>query len=130
MTHNPYVRKISKTTWYFNHPRYLRYMSREITCIFIGAFALLLLCAIERLATGQQAYASFMMALRGPWSTFWLLIILIFAIHNATSWFNVTPKALPVQLGEEFLDGKYIIFAHYAVWVLLSLIVLFFSGVL
>ena len=71
-----------------------------------------------------------MIALRGPWSTFWLLIILIFAIHNATSWFNVTPKALPVQLGEEFLEGKYIIFAHYAVWVLLSLIVLFFSGVL
>jgi fumarate reductase subunit C len=33
-------------------------------------------------------------------------------------------------MGEEFLAGKYIIGAHYAVWIVASLIVLFFAGVL
>jgi fumarate reductase subunit C len=66
----------------------------------------------------------------GPWSALALLIVLVFAVHNATSWFNVTPKALPVQIGEEFLPGKYIIGAHYAVWVVASLVVLYFAGVL
>jgi len=51
-------------------------------------------------------------------------------VHNATSWFNVTPKALPVQLGEEFLPGKYIVGAHYAVWAIASVLVLYFAGVL
>ena len=128
MSRRPYVREVSKTRWYFKHPRYLRYMSREITCIFIGAFALLLLCALGRLADGQSAYESFVAALQGPWGIFGLLVVLIFAVHNATSWFNVTPKALPVQIGEEFLPGKFIVAAHYAVWIVVSLAILFFAG--
>ena len=128
MSRRPYVREVSKTRWYFRHPRYLRYMSREITCIFIGAFALLLLCALGRLADGQSAYESFVAALQGPWGIFGLLVVLIFAVHNATSWFNVTPKAMPVQIGEEFLPGKFIVAAHYAVWIVVSLAILFFAG--
>ncbi len=130
MSRKPFVREVSKTRWYFKHPRYLRYMSREVTCVFIGAFALLLLCAVERLSQGQAAYESFLAALKGPWSALGLLIVLIFAVHNTTSWFNVTPKAMPVQMGEEFLPGKFIVAAHYAVWILASLVVLFFAGVL
>ncbi|HEX3124402.1 MAG TPA: hypothetical protein VHQ21_13975 [Rhodanobacteraceae bacterium] len=128
MSRKPFVREVSKTGWYFKQPRYLRYMSREVTCIFIGAFALLLLCALGRLAEGQAAYESFLAALQGPWSVFGLLVVLIFAVHNATSWFNVTPKAMPVQIGEDFLPGKYIVAAHYAVWIVVSLAVLFFAG--
>lgn len=130
MSRKPFVRKVSKTGWYFKHPRYLRYMSREVTCIFIGAFALLLLCAVKRLSEGPAAYESFLAALEGPWSAVGLLIVLAFAVHNTTSWFNVTPKAMPVQIGEDFLPGKFIVAAHYAVWVLASLGVLFFAGVL
>jgi len=128
MSRRPYVREVSKTRWYFRHPRYLRYMSREITCIFVGAFALLLLCALGRLAEGQAAYESFLAALQRPWSIFSLLVVLIFTVHNATSWFNVTPKAMPVQIGEEFLPGKFIVAAHYAVWFVVSLAVLYFAG--
>ena len=133
MSRKPYVRAVSKTGWYlkqpFKHPRYLLYMSREVTCVFIGAFALLLLWAVERLSEGQAAYESFLATIAGPWSALGLLIVMAFAVHNSTSWFNVTPKALPVQIGEEFLPGKYIVFAHYAVWVIASLLVLYFAQV-
>jgi len=128
MSRKPYIREISKTGWYFKQPRYLRYMSREVTCIFIGAFALLLLCALGRLSEGQASYESFLAALQGPWSIFGLLVVLLFAVHNATSWFNVTPKAMPVQIGEDFLPGKYIVAAHYAVWIVVSLAVLLLAG--
>ena len=130
MSRKPYVRPVSKTGWWMKHPRYMRYMSREVTCVFIGAFALLMLCTLERLAKGPEAYASFIAAIQGPMSVIGMLLVVIFALHNATSWFNVTPKALPVQIGEEFLAGKYIIGAHYAVWAIASLVVLFFAGVI
>ena len=130
MSRKPYVRPVSKTGWWLKHPRYMRYMSREVTCVFIGAFALLLVCTLERLAKGPEEYASFIAAIQGPMSVMGMLLVLIFALHNATSWFNVTPKALPVQIGEEFLAGKYIIGAHYAVWAIASLVVLFFAGVI
>ena len=129
MSRKPYMRPVSATGWYFKQPRYLRYMSREVTCIFIGAFALLLVCALERLSAGQAAYESFLAALKGPWSVLGLVVILCFAVHNATSWFNVTPKAMPVQLGEKFLPGKVIILAHYGVWALVTLAVLWLAGV-
>lgn len=129
MSRRPYVREVSKTRWYFRHPRYLRYMSREVTCIFIGAFALLLLCTLDRLAAGPEAYASFISALQGPWSVAGLLLVLGFSLHNTISWFNVTPKAMPVQIGESFLPGGYIVIAHYAAWIVASLAVLYFAGV-
>lgn len=128
MSRKPYVRPVSYATWYFKHPRYMRYMSREVTCIFIGAFALLMLCLLERLSAGQAAYEHFLSSLRTPGMVFGLLLILAFAVHNATSWFNVTPKALPVQIGEEFLPGKYIVAAHYAGWIIASLLVLILAG--
>ena len=130
MSRKPYIRTVSKTGWYLKQPRYMRYMSREVTCIFIGAFALLMVCAVERLSQGQAAFESFLAAITGPWSFLGLAVILAFAVHNATNWFNVTPKAMPVQIGEEFLDGKYIVGAHYAIWIVASLVVLFFAGVL
>lgn len=129
MSRNPYVREVSRTRWYFKHPRYLRYMSREVTCVFIGAFALLLLTAVARLSQGQAAYEAFLAALKGPGSALGLLVVLAFAVHNTTSWFNVTPKAMPMQIGETFLPGRVIVAAHYAVWILVSLVVLFFAGV-
>lgn len=130
MSRKPFVRQVSKTGWYLKHPRYMRYMSREVTCIPIAAFALLMLCTLERLSRGPEAYESFLTALKGPWGFLGLAVILFFAVYNATNWFNVTPKAMPVQVGEEFLDGKYIVGAHYAVWAIASLVVLFFAGVL
>lgn len=128
MSRKPYVRPVSPTTWYFRHPRYLRYMSREVTCVFVGALALLLICLLDRLAAGPEAYAAFLAALRSPWSVLGLVLILGFAVHNATSWFNVTPKALPVQLGETFLPGKVIVAAHYAGWVFATVLVLLLAG--
>lgn len=130
MSRKPYVREVSTTGWYFKHPRYLRYMSREVTCVFIGAFALLLLCALDRLSAGQAAYESFLAAITGPWSAAALVVVLVFAVHNTTSWFNVTPKAMPVQIGEDFLPGKWIVAAHYAAWLLVSVLVLYFAGVI
>ncbi len=130
MSRKPYVREVSKTGWYLKQPRYMRYMSREVTCIFIGAFALLMVSAVSSLAQGQVAFDAFMAGLKGPWAFLGFAVILAFAVHNATNWFNVTPKAMPVQIGEDFLDGKYIVGAHYAVWAVASLVVLFFAGVM
>lgn len=128
MSRKPFVRPVSKTGWWLKHPRYVRYMSREVTCVFIGAFALLMVCVLERLSEGPAAYDAFMASLQGPVGIGGLLLVLVFAVHNTTSWFNVTPKALPVQIGEEFLAGKYIIAAHYAVWIGVTLAVLFCAG--
>jgi fumarate reductase subunit C len=118
-----------KFRWFFRHPRYLRYMAREVTCIFIGAYTLLLLVGLMRLSEGQAAYEAFLLALRSPASIAFHVLALAFSVYNTVTWFNVTPKALPVQIGEEFLPGGVITGVHYLAWGVLSLAVLLMAGV-
>ena len=125
MSRKPYIREMSKTNWFFSQPRYMRYMAREVTCIFILAYTILLIFALKNLADGPEAYAGFLEALNSPLGILFNLAALVAAVYHSTSWFNVTPQAMPMQRGEEFVPGNIIIGAHYGGWALISLIVLF-----
>jgi len=128
MSRRPYVRDVPKSSWYLRQPRYLRYMARELTCVFVGAYALLMLAGLVRLAQGREAYDQFLQSLAGPAGIAFHVVTLAFVLYHAVSWFNVTPKAMPVLVGEKFLPGAVIVGAHYAGWVLLTLAVLVFAG--
>ena len=129
MSRAPYVREIAKFRWFFRQPRYVRYMTRELSCLFIGAYTLLLVVGIGRLAEGRVAYEAFLEALKSPLSVAFHVLALGFAVYHSVTWFNLTPKALPVQIGEEFMPDWVIAGAHYLAWALLSLAILFFAGV-
>ena len=129
MSRNPLVRAVPPTSWFFRQPRYLRYMSREITSIFIGAYCVLLVVGLQRLSTGQTAWEGFLLALRSPASIVFQFLCLVAAVYHAATWFNATQKAMPLQMGEDFVPGNVISGAHYVVWILLSLVVLYLAGV-
>lgn len=124
-----YVRPVSKTTWYFANSKYAIHVLNELTSIFIGLYALILLWGIGAVARGPAAYQAFLDSLTGPGtlSLVWLTTIVIF--YHAIAWFKVTPKAMVVQKGEEFVPGSLIAGAHYLIWIALSLVVLFLAGV-
>ena len=129
MSRNPYIQELSRTRWYFKHPRYMRYMAREVTCIFIGVYTLLLLVGIMRLAEGKAQYEAFLQALTTPSSILFHCIALVFSLYHTVTWFNVAPKALPLQKGEEILPDAVVATAHYVVWVILSVVILYWAGV-
>ena len=129
MSPRPYVRKISTTTWYFARKRDLLHVIQELTSLFVGAYALMLLWGIKALAEGPEAYAAFLQTLTSPLSLVFHWVAFPVSLYHAISWFNVTHKALPIQRGEEFVPGKYIVGAHYAVWIGFSLVLLFVAGV-
>lgn len=124
-----YVRPISKTTWYLKDPNYTIHMLNELTSVFVGLYALLLLCGIRAVAGGPETYRSFLDGLTSPvmLSLIWITTIVIF--YHAIAWFKVTPKAMPIQKGEEFVPGSLIAGAHYVIWAILTLVVLFLAGV-
>ena len=127
MSRKPYVREMT-SEWIFRHPRYLRYMTREFSCLFIGAWTLMLVCAIARLSEGPEAWARFLDGLKSPLIVAFHVVALAFAAYHSVTWFQLTPKALPLQLGENFLPDGVIAGAHFAAWGLLSVAILYFSG--
>ena len=124
----PYVRR-ETWRWIFRHPRYLRYMTRELSCLFIGGYTLLLVAGLKSLSEGRAAYEAFIEGLGSPASIVFHLLALGFAMYHSATWFNLTPKALPVQVGETFVPEGVISGAHYAAWAVLSLAVLYLAGV-
>ena len=129
MSRKPLVREVPPTSWYFRQPRYLRYMSREITSIFVGAYCMLLVFGLGALAGGKESYESFLLALQSPLSIIFHVLAFIAALYHATTWFNATQVAMKIQIGEDFLPGSTITGAHYVVWAVLSVIVIVLAGV-
>ena len=129
MSRNPLIREVPPTSWFLRHPRYMRYMAREVTSLFIGAYCVLLVVAMQRLSAGPAAWQGFLDALRSADSIVFHLLAMAAAFYHAGTWFNATQKAMPLQIGEDFVPGAYISGAHYLVWAVLSLVVLYVAGV-
>ncbi len=127
VTRRPYVRR-ETWRWILRHPRYLRYMAREFSCLFIGAWTFLLVWGLKRLSEGPEAWAAYLETLRSPLSVAFHLVAIVFAAYHSLTWFNLTPKALPIQLGESVVPGSVVAGAHYILWAALSFAVLLLSG--
>jgi len=127
VSRKPYVREMT-SEWIFRHPRYLRYMTREFSCLFIGAWTLMLVCALARLSEGPEAWAAFLEGLRSAPIVAFHLVALAFAVYHSITWFNLTPKALRLQVGAEFVPDGAISGAHFAAWGVASLAILYLAG--
>jgi len=128
MSRRPYVRPV-KSGWWLGQRRYLLYMIRELTSLFIGLYCALMVVGIFRLGQGKAAWDSFLAALSSPPGIVFQLICLAFAIYHSVTWFDLTPKAMPLRLKAEPVPPKTIVAFHYGAWALVSLIVLIAAGI-
>ena len=126
MSRHPYVRPIS-SEWIFRHPRYVRYMVREFSCLFIGGWTALMVYGLKQLSEGPAAWTAFLSLLKSPAGIVFQLLTLAFASYHSITWFNLTPKALPLQFGEDFVPDWVIAAAHFAAWGLVSVVILALS---
>jgi fumarate reductase subunit C len=56
------------------------------------------------------------------------VLALCFSAYHSITWFNLTPRALPIQIGKRFVPDAVIAGAHYAAWLALTLVVLVLAG--
>lgn len=128
MSRKPYVREISHTTWYLARRRDLLHMAQEVTSLFIGIYTIMLLWGVKALSEGPGAYQVFLDALGSPLVIAFNWITFVIMLYHSISWFSVTPKAMPVQIGEEFLPGGIIAAGHYIAWIVVSAIIYYLAG--
>ncbi len=119
----PYVRQVKKS-WWLRNSFYTGYMLREGTCVFVGAYAVILLCGLFRLSQGPEAFAGWLAALHNPLAILFHLLALVACLFHAKTWFSLAPKAIRIFKGEELLPEKPIIMAQYIGLAVVSVIVL------
>jgi fumarate reductase subunit C len=128
MSRRPYVRKVERS-WWLQQPRYVRYMVRELTSLFVGLYCALLVVGLVRLAQGRAAWDGFVAAFSSPLGVIFQLLCLAFAIYHSLTWFALTPKAMPLMIKGEPVPGIVIVGAHYLAWAVVSIAVLMAAGV-
>ena len=128
MSSRPHVPTVRRYSWWLANSRYLRYMAREITSLFIGAYTGVLVVGLARLAQGRAAYETYLDVLQGPVSVGFHGLALLFALYHTATWFNVTPQAMPLEVGGRRVPGGVIIGAHYAGWAVVSVALLVVAG--
>ncbi len=120
----PYVRPMS-TTWYLKTAPYRRFMVREVTSFFMAGYLVFLLVVLARLDNGPEGYRALLGTLRSPLSVIGHGLVLLAALYHAITWFNLTPKAVIVRIGEERLPGAVVaIAAGYGPWIVVSALIL------
>lgn len=130
MSRQPFVRPMSKRTWYMRNGRYKVYMLREMTSVLVGLYAFLTIYALAVLAMDSpQRWNEFLMAQQSPsMVALHAFALVYFLFYQTFPWFKLAPKAMPVQIGEKKLPGIFIVIGHYAVWAVASLFIFWLAG--
>ena len=121
---NTYVRPM--TGWYRRHPRFIAYVLREGTSVFVALYAVILLWGLTALADGPEAWAHWLNALASPQSVLVHLMILAAAVYHTITWFRVAPKATPPLRfgGRQVPDRAIILGGQAAAGVVAALLIL------
>ena len=120
---NTYVRPMAG--WYRRNPRFMAYILREGTSVFVALYAVILLWGLTALSAGPESFERWLAFLASPLSVLLHLVILAAAVYHSYTWFQVAPKATPaLMLGTKKLPDSAIIGGGYVACVVVSLVIL------
>ena len=87
---------------------------------FVALYALEMLCVYERSRGGPEALKSFFLTLRSPGWIVFHVVVLAFALLHTITWFNLTPQAMDVRIGEEKVPAVLVAGVNYVAWIAVS----------
>ena len=115
--------------WFLKRPAYVRFMLRELTAVAIGGYLVFLLVLLAHLRDSEQGLAQWLVSLRSGPSIVLHVLALAAALFHSITWFNLTPKAIPMFLGEKRVAAPLVAMGMgYLPWLLISILILWGLG--
>jgi fumarate reductase subunit C len=106
--------------WWLGDWRYLKFILREISSVFVAWFVILTLLQLRALRGGPDTYARFEHWLQSPLAIAINLISLFFVVFHSITWFNLAPRAMTVRVGGKRVPDIMISAPNYAMWAIAS----------
>jgi fumarate reductase subunit C len=106
-------------------------MLRESTCVLVAVYCVLVLAGLATLASSQaEQWNLFLANLQHPaWMAFHAFALVFFIVYQTMPWFRLAPRAMSLQWGQTEVPAKAIIAAHYLVWLVVSAVIFYLTGV-
>ena len=109
--------------WWLERRAYFNFVVRELTCLFVGAFAILTLLQIRAVGEGPEAYAAFAAMLGSPAFIAFSVLAFLAALYHTVTWFPAVQTTIVLRVGERRVPGRVITGAHLAGWLVVSVVV-------
>lgn len=106
--------------WWLGQWRYLKFILRELSSVFVALVVVLTILQVRALREGPQAYARFQHALRSPALISLSLVSLFFVVFHTITWFNLTPRAMAVRVRGKRIPEWLVAAPNYAMWIVVS----------
>ena len=118
----PYYQRPSSTWWLKRWP-YRFFMLREISSVFIAGYGVLLVVLAMQVYRGPSHLVHYVNFLDSPVMLVVHAIVLAFALLHTITFFNLTPKAVVVRIGERKLSTLMLVAPIYTAWLVVSALV-------
>ena len=111
-------------SWWNQRWAYRIVLLRELSAFAVAAYLVLLLLLVSQVREGESAFSDHLDVLKNPLLWIAHLVILGFAQLHTSTWFRLTPKALPLKLGGRRVPDGLITAGVYGAWLTVSVVVL------
>jgi fumarate reductase subunit C len=99
-------------------------MIRDVTSVFIAGYCIFLMVLMQKASGDEASFRAFFDKLASPLSIALHLMVLIFACYHSITFFNLTPRVLVLFRGDEKVPEPFIAGAHYAAWLVVSVVLI------
>lgn len=106
--------------WWMHKKSYIKFILRELTSIFVAAYAVILMVQINALSQGPETWQALMEWFASPLAIVLHIVIFAFVIFHSVTWFNLAPSAMVLKIGKKQIPGSAIIIGNYVMWIILS----------
>jgi fumarate reductase subunit C len=121
--HPRWYRERVSVYWWLGQWRYLKFILRELSSVFVGWFVVLTLLQLRALKSGPETYASFQHWLLTPAAIALNGLSFFFVVFHTITWFNLAPRAMAIRLRGKRLPDLLLVAPSYALWLVVSLMV-------
>ena len=112
--------------WWLGQWRYLKFILRELSSLFVASFVVITLLQVRALRNGPEAYSRFQHWLQSPWVIALNFVSFLFVVFHTITWFNLAPRAMPIRVRGKRLPEFLVAAPNYAIWLVASVVVAWF----
>lgn len=110
--------------WWASRWVHIKFISRELTSVFVAGYAILFMLYIRSILQGPEAFEEFSSMMRSPFIIVLHVIALSALLFHSVTWFNLAPKAMVIKIGEKNIPGIVIALLNYGGWIVISIVLM------
>lgn len=124
--HPRWYRKHVSTYWWLRQWRYLKFILRELSCLGVAYFVVMLLIMLSYLREGAFGYTQFQKWMTSPLMIVFNVIAFFLVMYHTITWFNLAPSAMVIRLGGKRIPDWMIALPNYLGWLAVSATIIWF----